>query len=154
MKKSSKAHLVIVFFAAVFLGLVLTSLTWASQNQNAYMGPGQESVSLNFGNITQANGYYHVPLTVQDKSPTKIDKIEISPAGDGTSETSQASADLTVTVNGTAINIVNPLNYKLNSGDSLQISFLLPTSQYASNTTITATVYATKAMYYAEAQLP
>lgn len=152
MKKPSLATLTILVLAAVFVGLILAGLVMAQENQPWFPGPEPESISLNLGTVTIANGYYHVPLTVTDTTSTKIDKLEISPADNGTLAADKAG--ITATVNGTATSIGNPLNYKLNSGDKLQINFALPTSEYTSNTTISATVYSPQAMYYEEARLP
>gem|GEM_PF-7128385 len=86
--------------------------------------------------MTENNGFYNVYLTVNAFGPDTINKIQLNENVTG----------LTTYINGTAVNMAQPLQIKLNSGDLIEVNFTMPCPEYCQVNAIS--VISTGAMYY------
>lgn len=114
------------------------------------MPPESLSISLiNPENISLSDGYYNVSVTLVDTGavPTLMQKFFVYPMPTSVvSITNKTIPDMTVYFNRTAQN-PNQLNYALQDSDSLQVTCLIPEAGYASNTTMSLTIYTSQAIY-------
>jgi hypothetical protein len=162
MEKSEKASVCsIIMISAFSLSIVAMSFVNQYDQMHNGMDLGEETAFLDFQSITKSNGYYTISLAINASAPQSIDKIVIGPMNNtaGSIITSKKEVNsLHMSLNGTAMDtaadLAKKLNYHLNSGDCVQVTFTLPCTEYASNSTISVTVYTSQAMYYYETGLP
>jgi hypothetical protein len=160
MKKSTVKNAATIL--ALAIGAVcLLCIGFAPQisaitNPSIRMPP--ESLQLNPENVTLNDSYYNISEAVLNTGATatllqKFLVYSLTNASEGISATKENSPDMTVYFNGTAENW-NQLNYNFKSGDNLQVNCLIPSTEYASNTTMSATIYTSQAIYFTEFLLP
>ena len=137
MKKSSVSALIILIPLTIIGSLILVGIATAT-NQHTDCRYNQESIDFHNQSVTIINGDYNISVSVSALRSESINKIQINP-----------SNVTSVSLNGTAVNIANPLNYHLNSGDYLQVNFLMPCTEAIPNQTAIS-IFTQQASYYQE----
>jgi hypothetical protein len=150
MKKSKMLASVCIIAA---IGAVCSSVvTFAALSQHE----SQVGSSVNrssdypyFQGVTKSNGYYNISLAfskVYDSE--RLDNIIINP------NSQENITGLTFYLNGTAVVAPNPASYNLKSGDSLQVNFTVPCSEFASGSTMLVNVVGDSFGWNTEVVLP
>lgn len=159
MNKLTRKNATVISFVvilAIILCIVLTPQLTVYTTTSTHMK--RESFGLSSvdpENITLCNGYYNVSVALSTgDTASLLQKFFVYPMP--TSEvsiTNKTIPDMTLYFNGTTVN-PNQLNYELGSSSNLLVSCLIPSAEYASNTTMSLTVYTAQAMYCTGFLLP
>ena len=118
------------------LGAVCSSvITFAAISQHESHGGlfvnSRSSDYPYFQGVTKSNGYYNISLAFSNVTDSeRLDNVLINP------NSQDNITDLTFYLNGTTIDAPNPAAYNLKSGDSLQVNFTVPCSEFASGSTM------------------
>ena len=117
------------------IGAVCSSVvTFAALSQHEYHVGSSVNRSSDypvFQGATKGNGYYNISLAFSDVyNSERLDNILINP------NSQENVTGLTFYLNGTAVAPPNPPSYDLKSGDSLQVNFAVPCSEFASGSTM------------------
>jgi hypothetical protein len=137
MKKSTMSALVFFIPLIVIGSLILVGFA-ASANQHTDCRYTQMSIDFHNQSLTISHGDYNISVSVSALRSVSVNKILINP-----------SNVTSVSLNGAAVTIANPLNYHLNSGDYLQVNFLMPCIEASPNHTA-ITIFTQQGMYYQE----
>jgi|SRR5208282_400087 len=140
MKKSTISALIILIPLITISSLLLIGFATAT-NQHTDSRYNQLSLDFHNQSVTIINGDYNISLSVSALRSVSINKILINP-----------SNVTLVSLNGTAANTANQLNYHLNSGDYLQVNFLMPCTEAQLNQTA-ITIFTQQGMFYQEINL-
>ena len=134
MNKLTIAGLIFVMFlAALFTGWAIL----CENSQPQFTGrPVEEGLAIEPTAMTKNNNLYNISITINASLPETINKLQLN----------ENITGLTTYVNGTTVNTANPLQIKLNSGDSIEVNLTMPCDEYSSVNEIT--VISTDAMYY------
>jgi hypothetical protein len=135
MKKSTVSALVF-FIPLITIGNLILVGFAASANQHTDCRYNQMSIDFQNQSLTIINGDYNISISVSALRSVSVNKILIN-----------SSNVTSVSLNGTAVNMANLLNYHLNSGDYLQVNFLMPCSEASPNHT-EITIFTQEGMFY------
>jgi molybdopterin converting factor small subunit len=108
------------------------------------------SLYLNILGINENNGYYNVSLAITNTGAVsaQLDKFLINQVRQ------ENIAGLTIYLNGTSVNVAEPLNYNLKCGDILQVNFMAPSTNYTSGSQLRICVSTAQALYFTSGTLP
>lgn len=132
MEKSNIIALVCIIasIGAISLSLVSFAGILPRNEANGYVDSHSSDLP-HFQGVTKSNGYYNISLAFSNVTdPERLDNILINP------NSPEDITDLTFYLNGTTVNAPDPASYSLKSGDSLQVNFTFPCTEFTSGSTV------------------
>jgi|GEM_PF-5860721 hypothetical protein len=151
MEKSTGKTLVTAYVIVISLAFVLciiyTPQITAYSNPTIKIPPESLAIQVSPANIKLTNGYYNVSVLVVNTGATaaQLQKFYVY-RYENMYPLNRTIAGMTLYFNGTTVN-PSQLDYNFESGDNLQVSFLIPCAEYAPNTNMSLTVYTSQALY-------
>lgn len=130
MKKLHCAVIIaVILIFTVISGLALNVL---ASNQRVLTGPEQEGIDIHCQDVSISNGYYNVSVSVDAIQSMSIYKILINPANvsaisfEDREQAKEEIGGVNTYINSTAVSMAHPLNYQINSGDHIEVNFIIP----------------------------
>jgi hypothetical protein len=149
--KKSKLIALVCIIAAIgaICSSVVTFAVFGQHESQVGSSVNRSSDYPVFQGVTKSNGYYNISLAFSNVyDPERLDNIVINP------NSQENITGLTFYLNGTAVAPPNPASYSLKSGDSLQVNFTVPCSEFASGSTMLVYVVGDSFGWNTEVVLP
>jgi hypothetical protein len=145
MRKTTITAFVFIIPLIVIGSLILIGIGTATNEHTDCRN--QESFDIENSSVTINNGNYNISYSVYAIRPITIDKIRINPCNITIPSANSENSGVTIYINSNLINIANPLDYHVNSKNSLQVNVIIPMTVVNSNETSIA-IFTDQAMFY------
>jgi hypothetical protein len=129
-----KSKVLPIVFVMISIALISWTVLVVAAENGAFASKGTfwASDCPSLAGVSKNNGFYNISLAFSSVNYSRqLQNILINPNSQGT------VADLNGNMNGTVVNAADPVfKYCLKGGDSLQVSLIFPSADFASGTTI------------------
>ncbi len=156
MEKPPSADRVLKILALVgLIALTCVILACMEANRNSRTRPVPEIISVRNQGVTVSNGDYNISYSINARQSTTIDKILVKSSNVTDPSMTTEVSGATVYINGTDVNIANPLDYRIDSGNNLQVNVIIPCPKAFSNE-ISISIFSLNpyTLYYVKTMLP
>jgi hypothetical protein len=136
MEKPPSADKALKILALVcIIALTCVTLACIETKRNSQTRPVQEIITVRNQAVTLNNQNYNISYSIKAQQSTIIDKILVKSSNATDPSVNTEVNGATVYINGTAVNIANPLDYRIDSGNNLQVNVIIPCTKAFSNET-------------------
>jgi len=136
MEKPPSADKALKILALVgLIALTCVILACMETNRNSQMRPVQEIITVGNQGVRVNNQDYNISYSINAQQSATIDKILVKSSNSTDPSANTEVRGATVYINGTAVNIANPLDYRIDSGNNLQVNVIIPCTKAFSNET-------------------